>query len=166
MTLQLHQLIAELTLRLIGSDRRLLGRVGRVLLLDGTEWKIKESKVQFLTLAILFDGAAVPIAFIDLEKIGHSSQKERIDWFTKLMEKFNLEGMTLIADREYIGLEWFKVLRTTFKLKYIVRIKKGIYHDQVNATIGKTQQELVDKLKRCKKCKIVSKRIELNGIFW
>jgi hypothetical protein len=66
LTLRLRQLIAELTLRLIGSDRRLLGRVGRILLLDGTEWKIRGSKVQFLTLAILFDGVAIPIAFIDL----------------------------------------------------------------------------------------------------
>ena len=166
LTARLRQLIAEITLRLIGSDRRLLGRVGRVLLLDGTEWKIRGSKVQFLTLAILFDGVAIPIAFIDLEKIGHSSQKERIDWFEKLMKKFDLAGMTLIADREYIGLEWFKALRTTFKLEYIVRIKKGIYHDQVNATAGKKQEDLVNKLKRCKKCKIVSKRINLNGIFW
>jgi hypothetical protein len=166
LTLRLRQLIAELTLRLIGSDRRLLGRVGRVLLLDGTEWRIRGSKVQFLTLAILFDGVAIPIAFIDLEKIGHSSQKERIDWFKELFTKFDLAGMTLIADREYIGLEWFKALRTTFNLEYIVRIKKAIYHDQVNASTGKTQAELVAKLKRCKSCKIVSKRIKLNGIFW
>lgn len=166
LSMRLRQLIAELTLRLIGSDRRLISRIGRTLLLDGTEWKIRGSKVQFLTLAILFDGVAIPIAFIDLEKIGHSSQQERIKWFKELFSKFDIEGMTLIADREYIGLEWFKALRTTFKLEYIVRIKKGIYHDQVNAAAGKNQAELVGKLRRCKKCKIVSKRIELNGTFW
>jgi hypothetical protein len=143
--LRLRQLLAELTLRIIGSDRRLQGRLGRELLLDGTEWKIKGSKVQFLTLAILFDGVAIPIAFIDLEKIGHSSQKERIDWFSQLSNHFDFSGMTLIADREYIGLQWFKALRSTFDLNFIVRLKKGIYHGQVNACQGKSQTEMVAK---------------------
>ena len=164
--LRLRQLLPELTLRIIGSDRRLQGRLGRELLLDGTEWKIKGSKVQFLTLAILFDGVAIPIAFIDLEKIGHSSQKERIDWFSQLSNHFYFSGMTLIADREYIGLQWFKALRATFDLNFIVRLKKGIYHGQVNACQGKSQTEMVAKLKRCRKCKMTSKRIVLNGEVW
>ena len=64
----------------------------------------KGHKIQFLTLCILICGVAIPIAVIDLQKIGHSSQKERIAFFTKLKEQFNFEGMILLADREYIGL--------------------------------------------------------------
>lgn len=164
--LRFRQLLAELTLRLIGSDPQLRGRIGRELLMDGTEWKIRGSKVQFLTIAILFDGVALPIAFIDLEKIGHSSQQERIDWFKQLTEQFNFEGMTLIADREYIGLQWFEALRLTFKLNFIVRLKKGIYHDQVNAVPGKTQAEMVAKLKRCRQKKMISKRIIMGNAAW
>lgn len=166
LTIRLRQLIAEVTLRLIGSDPRLRGRLGRELLLDGTEWQIRGSKVQFLTLAILFDGVALPIAFIDLEKMGHSSQKERIGWFTDLSKQFDFTGMTMIADREYIGLPWFEALRTTFKLDYIVRLKKGIYHDQVDAAEGKTQARMVAKMKKSKRRKIISKRIVLNGAAW
>lgn len=166
LSLRLSQLLAELTLRLIGSNRRLQNRIGKELLMDGTEWRIRGSKVQFLTLTILFGDIALPIAFIDLEKIGHSSQQERIDWFKKLSGRFDFSGMTLIADREYIGLQWFKAIRKTFNLNYIVRLKKGIYHDQVNESTGKSQTEMVAKMKRCKRCKIVSKRIVLNGTVW
>ena len=164
---RLRALIAEVTLRIIGSDRRLRGRLSQELVLDGTEWKIRDSKVQFLTLAVVLDGAALPIAFIDLEKMGHSSQAERIAWFTELADRFDFTGMTLLADREYIGLEWFEALRMTFDLNYIVRLKKGIYHDQVNATgAGKTQAQMVAKMKRCRKCERVSKRILIGSAAW
>jgi transposase len=134
--------------------------------MDGTEWKIRGSKVQFLTLAILFDGVALPIAFIDLEKIGHSSQQERIDWFKRLTEQFDFKGMTLIADREYIGLQWFEALRMTFDLNFIVRLKKGIYHNQVNDGPGKTQAQMIDKLKRCRRKKMISKRVIIGSAAW
>ena len=166
LAIRLQQLMAELTLRIIGSDRCFRSRLGRELLLDGSEWIIKGTKVQFLTLAILLDGIAVPIAFIDLEKIGHSLQQERIDFFSKMSNRFDLRGMTLIADREYIGLQWFEALRVTFGLNFIVRLKKGVYHQQVNAAKGKSQSEMVSKLKRCRSKKMVSKRIIIDEIAW
>jgi hypothetical protein len=158
MGFRLRQLLTELTLRIIGSDRRLRGRLGRELLLDGSKWRVKGSKgrrinnllvfdltllfspnlqilcialatemifkfgggkirrskgvsylygvpkLQFMTLALLIEGVALPIAFIDLEKMGHSSQDERINFFRSLADYFDFEGTTLIADREYIGL--------------------------------------------------------------
>jgi hypothetical protein len=71
--------------------------------------------------------------------------------------------MTLIADREYIGLEWFEALRISFDLNYIVRLKKGIYHKDVDAGPGKTQAEMVAKMQRCKRCRIISRRVVLGG---
>ena len=74
--------------------------------------------------------------------------------------------MTLLADHEYIGLQWFEALRMTFDLNCIVRLKKGIYHDYVNDGPGKTQAEMVAKLKRCKKCQRVSKRVIIGSAAW
>ena len=164
--LRLRELLAELTLRILASDPQLRSKIGRILLLDGTEWKVRGSNIQFLTLAILFDGVAIPIAFVDLEKIGHSSQKERIAFFDQLTKSLDLKGMTLIADREYVGLQWFDALRLRFDLNYIVRLKKGIYHKQIDAVAGETQARMVAKMKRCKRKKIISKRIVLQGAAW
>lgn len=38
---RLRQLLSELTLRIISSDRRLRGRLGKELLLDGSKWRVK-----------------------------------------------------------------------------------------------------------------------------
>ena len=157
-------LISQLTLAIVASLPDAVSRIGRYLLLDGTEWRIRDTKIQFLTLCILICGVAIPIAVIDLQKIGHSSQKERIAFFTKLKEQFNFEGMILLADREYIGLQWFKSLRSFFKLHFVVRLKKGIYHDYVNGAPGKSREEMMAKLRRCKRKDHVSKRILIQEL--
>lgn len=157
-------LLSYLTLTIIGSLPDSASRIGRYLLLDGTEWRIRDTKIQFLTLCVLVQNVAIPIAVIDLQKIGHSSQKERIAFFTKLKKQFDFEGMILLADREYIGLQWFKSLRLVFKLHFVVRLKKGIYHDYVNGAPGKSREEMIEKLRRCKRKDHLSKRIFIKGL--
>ncbi len=58
-----------------------------------------------MTLALVVDGVAVPIASIDLAKQGHSSQQERAALLARAAEQYDLAGMTLLADREYLGQE-------------------------------------------------------------
>ena len=72
--------------------------------------------------------------------------------------------MILLADREYIGLQWFKSLRSVFQLHFVVRLKKGIYHDFVNDIPGKSREEMMEKLRRCKRKNHISKRILMEGI--
>ncbi len=79
---------------------------------------------------------------------------------------FNLRGMTLIADREYIGLQWFEAVRMTFDLNLIVRLKKGIYQGQVNAGPGNSEAKMVAKLRRCRGRKMISKHIVIQGVAW
>jgi len=62
----------------------------------------------------------------------------------------------------YSGLQWFKELRSTFKLHFIVRVKKGIYHKEISSNGGKTQAEMIKKLKRNKRKKMVSQRIVVD----
>jgi hypothetical protein len=72
--------------------------------------------------------------------------------------------MILLADREYIGLQWFKSIRSFFKLHFVVRLKKGIYHDYVNNAPGKSREEMMAKLRRCKRKDHVSKRILIQEL--
>ncbi|MCB9303638.1 MAG: transposase [Lewinellaceae bacterium] len=62
----------------------------------------------------------------------------------EVMNKYNLSGMTLLADREYVGKRWFKYLDKS-GLYFVIRVKEGIYHDEINANGGRTWQQLKDK---------------------
>ena len=132
------------------------------LVLDGTSWSCRNSKVHLMTLALVIDGVAVPIASIDLAQKGHSSQAERAELLRRASKDYDLKGMTLLADREYIGSDWFATLAEQ-GIKFVIRLKAGIYHDAVNGAKGKNWQQLGHKLHRCKKKEYVSKSIELYG---
>jgi len=135
----------------------------RYLLLDGTKWDIGQQSIHLMTLCVLVNGVAVPIWWEDLEKAGHSSQKERMEMFTTAMKSYDLKGMILLADREYVGKKWFKYLEDS-KLYFVIRVKEGIYHDEVNAAPGRTWQQLKSKAEQKAKGKKVSKKIKLNGL--
>jgi hypothetical protein len=117
------------------------GRKVKYLVLDGTEWELGASPVQLLTLCILWNEVAIPIWWEDLEKIGHSSQEERKDLIIKAIKRYQLRGMVLLADREYIGEDWFTFLREQ-GIEFVIRLKANIYHEHVNATPGPRQSKL------------------------
>ncbi len=135
----------------------------RYLLLDGTKWDFGDHSIHLMTLCVLVGDVAVPIWWEDLSKAGHSSQKERMDMLCRVMKKYDLSGMTLLADREYIGKEWFKYLSKS-GLYFVVRVKEGIYHQEVNAGGGQTWQQLKDRSARKAKGKKTSKKIKLAGL--
>lgn len=74
---------------------------------------------------------------------------------------YALKGKTLIADREYIGTEWFEVL-TQAGIDFIVRLKKGIYRQYVDQAKGHSYSKLMRKAKKGKRP--VGKQIDLEGI--
>jgi len=87
-----------------------LGLQGDYLILDGTSWRSGKRKFHFLTLCVVYQGIAIPIFWMNLEKIGHSSSEERIRLVKGALRRFDLAYAVLIADREYIGTKWFKYL--------------------------------------------------------
>jgi hypothetical protein len=64
--------------------------------MDGTSWTIGEAKVHYLVMSVLVGSVAVPIYWVQLEKIGASSQAERKAMFETAFSLFNLQGMTLL----------------------------------------------------------------------
>ena len=130
------------------------------LVIDGTKFEFRGDKVHFLTLCVVVENIGLPITSLDLAKKGHSSQQERIDWFDELSDQFNFEGMVLLGDREYVGKEWFNYL-TDKKIDFVVRVKKGIYHEAINSSPGRSQADMYKKLRRNKKVNRVSKVITL-----
>ena len=130
------------------------------LLLDGTSWKRGGQKYHYMVLSVLVGQVAVPIYWKQLGKIGASSQAERQDMFTEAMKLFNLRGMTLLADREYVGREWFKFL-TDNQIDFVIRLRFGNYYQAVDDAPGKSYQAMYDAcVQHGKFCR---KRIELDG---
>ncbi|WP_168040644.1 transposase [Neolewinella antarctica] len=130
------------------------------LLLDGTSWKRGGQKYHYMVLSVLVGDVAVPIYWKQLSKIGASSQAEREELFEQATSRFDLSGMTLLADREYIGKKWFNYLETN-KIPFVIRLRFINYYHEVNAAPGKSYQEMYDQCRY--EGKFCRKQIEIKG---
>jgi len=109
----------------------LKGRKPKYLTLDGTSWEIGTVKVHLLTLGVVINGVSIPICWEDLAKKGTSNYFERKALLDKACRWYDLQGMVLLADREYIGQKWFKYLRSK-GLEFVIRLKKGVYKESID----------------------------------
>lgn len=135
----------------------------RYLLLDGTSWKSGKTWHHYLTLCVLYQNVAIPIYWVDLAKKGNSSFLERKKLMNKAGKYFNLTGKILLADREYIGIEWFEYL-SDIGLDFVIRLRHKSYKKYVNKAMGKSYEELENKVLRSKiPTKAVKKRIVIAG---
>ena len=104
-----------------------------MLTLDRTNWKFGKQNINILTLAIVYDGIAFPLLWIMLDKNGSSSTKERIDLLNKFIEIFGTNKIDcLLADREFIGTEWFNYLICQNKIIIRIRVKDCEYINKKN----------------------------------
>lgn len=141
---------------------RLLRLKSDYLYLDGTSWKHNGRKRHYLTLCFEYANVAVPIYWVDLGKLGISSEKERRGMFRRVFKFYNLKGKVLIADREYIGSDWFKYLVDN-DLDFVIRLRHNNYKELIDAAPGRSYDEMVAKVLRSKlPNKAVSKRIVIG----
>lgn len=142
---------------------RLLRLKSDYLLLDGTSWEKGGRQFHFLTLCVVYQGVAIPIYWEDLQKKGTSNVEERKQMLEKAMKYYNLEGKILIADREYIGEDWFSFLKEN-NIDFVIRLRKKNYKEAVNAAAGKSYGSIERKLLRSRKVgKTLGKAILLQG---
>lgn len=149
----------------------------KYLTLDGTVWELGDNSYHFLTLCVLYEGVSIPIWWQNLGHKGVSSQSERETFLTEALALYNLEGMTLLADREYIGEAWFALLRKK-GIHFIIRLRKDIYRSYVDEQLipeksksrryDKHQTKRYSHLKRlanmpCYQNTGVAKYIRING---
>jgi hypothetical protein len=97
------------------------------LTMDRTNWMWGESDINILTLAIVFKGIAIPIYWELLDnKGGNSNTKQRIEIVQKFIDCFGKDCIAgLLADREFIGNDWFKWLRSE-RISFVIRIKNNL----------------------------------------
>ena len=107
------------------------GRKPKYLALDGTSWELGDRPIHLITLTVIINGVSIPIAWEELSKKGTSNYSERKKLFDQALKQYDLSGMILLADREYIGEKWFKYLKNR-GLNFVIRLKKNNYRHYVD----------------------------------
>ena len=95
--------VGRLILRWLKLDRY-------TLCMDRTNWKYSGKDINYLVVSIAWQGASIPIAWVCLTKGGgNSNTQERIDLMKKVIALVPADKIdNLLADREFIGKEWFQ----------------------------------------------------------
>lgn len=124
----------------------LLGGDFKYLYVDGTEWSIGSFKLHILVLAADIAGVAVPLYFKVYEHKGVLSEAERMAFIKDCSQSYPLQGSVLMADREFIGQDWFAALSDS-GIDFVIRVRKNQYQHsgQHQHSYEKTRQRALRK---------------------
>lgn len=97
--------------------------------IDRTNWKYGKTKINILMLGIIYKNNAIPLFWEMLDKEGSSCTSERKQILQKAIEILGKDRIiAILADREFIGVEWFKYILSSgieFHIRVPKQIKKG-----------------------------------------
>ena len=93
--------------------------------IDRTDRKLGKTNINILVPGICCRGICFPIIWISLNKRGNSNTRERITVMNKFIRLFGKEKIRcLTADREFIGIDWFKYLLNE-SVHFRIRIREN-----------------------------------------
>ncbi|MDQ3254660.1 MAG: IS4 family transposase [Acidobacteriota bacterium] len=96
-----------------------------VLTMDRTSWQLGQTPLNLLVLGIAYKGVALPILWTVLEKRGNSNTAERIAIVREFVALCGPHRIAYLAgDREFIGKEWFRWLKTN-RIDFRMRVKEN-----------------------------------------
>jgi len=96
-----------------------------ILTMDRTNWKFGKANINFLVLGVAYKGMAIPLFWYLLDKKGNSNYGERIQILEDFIDVFSIDKIkVLVADREFVGQEWFKWLKEN-KIPIVQRVMKN-----------------------------------------
>ncbi|MGM0496186.1 MAG: IS4 family transposase [Bacillota bacterium] len=91
--------------------------------LDRTNWKFGKTDINILMLSICYKGVALPILWTLLPKRGNSNSDERKHLLNQYIELFGTASIdSFMADREFIGGDWFDEL-IRCQVPFYIRIR-------------------------------------------
>lgn len=129
------------------------------LVIDRTNWAIGQQKINVLCLGLLLpNGIFIPILWENLAKKGNSKTSERLDLlqrFQAIWSEGKKHGFILLADREFIGLDFF-VWMVRHDLTFVIRLRWQDYFGLVAQACDLTVHKLESKIKR---------KVKENGFF-
>ena len=135
------------------------------LALDRTQWMLARVPINFLVLSVVHDGIAFPLFWRFLAKKGNSNTQERIDLLGQFLKVLGSDKIDcLVADREFIGAEWFAWLRANH-IPFCIRIR----HDmKVSRTTGALSpaRNFFRSLPRSTSCTLIGARLVCGHWLW
>ena len=122
------------------------------LIVDRTNWKRGAKNFNLLTIGNLLQNVFLPIYWIQLDKQGNSNTEDRktlIEGLCNLLEKAGktVRGSILLADREFIGEQWFEYLLIKH-LSFVIRLKEKMYFELQTSTGKKNFIKIVSETYR------------------
>jgi hypothetical protein len=97
------------------------------LCLDRTNWKYGKADINILVLSLCYEGLSIPLLWKMLPKRGNSNSNERKELLFQYIRLFGIETIhSLLADREFIGDDWFEEL-ILYKVPFYIRIRNNMY---------------------------------------
>jgi hypothetical protein len=127
------------------------------LTLDATCWELGGVKIQLLVLSVVYRHISLPLCWVDLAKKGHSNQQERKRLLQMASKLYPLKGFCVLADREYVGRDWFAFLED-LDLLFIIRLARQDYKHEISQS-GKSYGSL---LKRALGGKLVGQQVVIG----
>ena len=98
-----------------------------VLSLDRTTWELGSRCINILMLGVAYKGLAFPLLWVLLDKKGNSDTIERLALIDKLLTFIEAKDVeAIVADREFIGNDWFKGLKQR-KLIFVMRVRNNTH---------------------------------------
>lgn len=96
-----------------------------VISIDRTNWRFGRFEINILMAGIVYQGTAYPLVWILLAKTGSSNTGERIQLIERLLMVLPAYSIkAVVADREFIGKQWFAIL-DQYALPYYIRIRQN-----------------------------------------
>lgn len=112
--------VARWIVLLFGLDQKAM-----YLSIDRTNWRWGQSDINILMLSIVYKGIGLPVFWSLLNKRGNSDTAERIALIQTFVTGFGKKSIAgLLADREFVGGQWFGWLNKE-GIPFCIRIKKN-----------------------------------------
>ena len=99
----------------------------KVLALDRTNWKLGARNINILVLAIVTRRFRVPLMWSFVDHQGNSSTAQRVALMQRYLRLFGVLSIdALLADREFIGSEWFEFLCDN-NVPFVIRLREDMW---------------------------------------
>lgn len=96
-----------------------------ILILDRTNWKWGKKDINILLLSVAYKGIGIPIFWSVTSYFGSSSTSQRISILKKVLQQIGHRRIrAFLADREFIGEDWFRFLKKA-KIPFVIRIRNN-----------------------------------------
>ena len=94
----------------------------QLLAMDRTHWRLGRTDLNVLCVGLVYQGVSIPLVYQSLQKPGNSNTSERKCLLTKVLAYLDPRVCCLVADREFIGREWFAFLLEQ-QVDFVIRLR-------------------------------------------